>query len=263
MGTAPARGNEQILMQMLGKGSQYRVRLAGGVHCRGQAGVQPLNSDIDRAGGPLRTFPAQPGTQAQVLRYLLQLAQRLGLHWLDFVPVLEHPLQFALAAPQGPHRRRVLQAHDSLMQGFGRTGRLAEPLPGVQCQRHAVDGLRRWMQQQVGDVQRAQLMFEVGLPAFKVYFPGIRLSAQGILASIRVTAIRACLVCFHNSCHPYGGKKNLPVSGSLPSGRDTDFTDSHGLSPELRDHSCHPCLTPYSPLRLGVKALEPNAQVGS
>ena len=26
-----------------------------------------------------------------------------------------------------------------------------------------------------------------------------------------------------------------------PSGRDTDFTDSHGLGPELRDHSCNPC----------------------
>jgi len=39
---------------------------------------------------------------------------------------------------------------------------------------------------------------------------------------------------YQNSCHPYGRKKNLPVSGSLPSGRDGDFTDSHGLSPELR-----------------------------
>jgi hypothetical protein len=32
-----------------------------------------------------------------------------------------------------------------------------------------------------------------------------------------------CLVRFHNSCHPYGGKKNLPVSGSLPCGRGADF----------------------------------------
>jgi hypothetical protein len=35
---------------------------------------------------------------------------------------------------------------------------------------------------------------------------------------------------FQNSCHPYGRKKNLPVSGSLPSGRDTDFLGSHGSS---------------------------------
>ena len=35
------------------------------------------------------------------------------------------------------------------------------------------------------------------------------------------------------------------------------------MRPELSDHSRNPCLTPYSPLRLGVKALEPNAQVGS
>jgi hypothetical protein len=68
MGTAAARGNEQVLMQMQGKGSQC------------------------------------------------------------------------------PHRRRVLQADDSLLQGFGGTGRLA----------------------------------------FEGYFPGIRLSAQGILASIRL-----------------------------------------------------------------------------
>jgi len=119
------------------------------------------------------------------------------------------------------------------------------------------------MQQEVGDVQSAQLMIEGGLPPLEGDFPGVRLSAQGILAFTWVTAICAGLVRFHNSCHPYGGKKNLPVSGSLPSGRDTDFTDSHGLGPELRDHSCNPCLTPYSPLRLGVKALEPNAQVGS
>ena len=119
------------------------------------------------------------------------------------------------------------------------------------------------MQQEVGDVQSAQLMIEGGLPPLEGDFPGVRLSAQGILGSLRVSPIGVCLIRFHKSCHPYGRKKNLPVSGSLPSGRDTDFTDSHGLGPELRDHSCNPCLTPYSPLRLGVKALEPNAQVGS
>jgi hypothetical protein len=39
-------------------------------------------------------------------------------------------------------------------------------------------------------------------------------SAQGILASIRMTGISDCMVRFHNSCHPYGRKKNLPVTGS-------------------------------------------------
>jgi hypothetical protein len=149
-------------MQMQGKGSQYRVRLACGVHCGGQAGMQPLNSEINRQGATLRTVPAEPRTLAQVLGYFFQLAQRLGLHGLDFVPVLEQPLQLALAAPQCPHRRCVLQAHDSLVQGFVRIGRLAELLPGVQCQGHAVDGLLRWMQQQVGDVKGAQLVFEGG-----------------------------------------------------------------------------------------------------
>jgi hypothetical protein len=63
---------------------------------------------------------------------------------------------------------------------------MTEALPGVQCEDHAVDGLLGWVQQQVGDGQPAQLVFEVGLPAFEGYFPGIRLSAQGILASIRL-----------------------------------------------------------------------------
>lgn len=101
-----------MLVQMEGKGPQYRVRLARGVHCRGQAGMQPLDSDTDGAGAALGTVPAQPGTLAQVLRYLLQLAQGLGLHGVAFQPVGQDALQLALAAPQGPHRRRVLQAHD-------------------------------------------------------------------------------------------------------------------------------------------------------
>jgi hypothetical protein len=87
------------------------------------------------------------------------------------------------------------------------------------------------MQQQTGDIRSAWLVFEGGLAALKGYFPGVRLSAQRILVLVSLSVVSGLLSRFHNSCHPYGGKKNLPVSGSLPSGRDTDFTDSHGLSP--------------------------------
>src|SRR5437763_263486 len=59
------------------------------------------------------------------------------------------------------------------------------------------------------------------------------------------------------------GRKTFRFPEAFPSGRDTDFADSRGSSPELRDHSCNPCLTPDSPQPLGVGALEPNAQMVS
>jgi hypothetical protein len=87
------------------------------------------------------------------------------------------------------------------------------------------------MQQEPSDIRSAWFVFEGRVPAFEGYFPGVRLSAQRILVLVSLSVVSGLLSRFHNSCHPYGGKKNLPVSGSLPSGRDTDFTDSHGLSP--------------------------------
>jgi hypothetical protein len=87
-----------------------------------------------------------------VLRDLFQFALRLGLHRLDFEAVVEDPLQLALVAPQCPDGRRVLQPHAPLLPDFGWTGRLAQPLPGVQRQGHAVKGLPRRMHQQVRHV---------------------------------------------------------------------------------------------------------------
>ena len=101
-----------MLVQMQGEAAQYGVRLAGGIYCRSEAGMEPLDSDSDGTGAALGTVPAQPGTLAQVFCYLLQLAQGLGLHRVAFQAVSQHALQLALAAPQYPHRRRVLQAHD-------------------------------------------------------------------------------------------------------------------------------------------------------
>ncbi len=73
-----------------------------------------------------------------------------------------------------------------------------------------------------------------------------QLSAQGILASSRVTTVCRNLVCIHNSCHPYGRKWNfrfpeaaLPVAGLGRAG----------------------CLRPDTSLRLAVQALQPDAQV--
>ena len=200
---------------MQGKRPQHVVRLALVINRCHQAGVETTNGLGDGMGAPLGPLPRQPGTLAQALGQLLQFAQCLGLDRLDFQPVLQHPLQLALAAPQGPDGRRVLQPHHPLLEGFGRGGRLPQLFSGLECQGHAVNRLPRPFAQQVGGVERPQLMFEVGLPAFENDFPGVRLSAQGILGFLRVTPIGVCLIRFHKNCHSYGRKKNLPVSGSL------------------------------------------------
>jgi hypothetical protein len=178
-----------MVLQMRRKPPQHLFRPALGIHRRGQVGVEAPDGRRHRPRGALRPVAAQPGTRAQALRHLFQLAQRLGLHRLDLVPVLQDALQLALVAPQGPHGRRVLQPHEALLQDFLWRGRLSELLPGLQRQRYAVHRLAR-LQQQAGDVQRAQLVFEDGFPALKPHRPVFRASAQGILALAQVLLIR-------------------------------------------------------------------------
>ena len=132
---------------MQGKRAQYRVRPALGVHGCGQVDMQALDRHRHRPGATLRPMVAQPRTFAQVLRDLFQFTLRLGLHRHDCEAVVEYPLQLALMSPQGPDGRRVLQPHALLLPDFGRTGRLAQPLPGVQRQGHAGQGFPRRMQQ--------------------------------------------------------------------------------------------------------------------
>ena len=83
------------------------------------------------------------------------------------------------------HNARTAAASSSPMLRSCRTsaglGRLAGSLPGLERQGHGVQRLARRIQQQVGDVKRAQLVFEDGLPAFEGEFPGSPPPAQGIL----------------------------------------------------------------------------------
>ena len=167
-------------MQMPGKRPQHLVRLALGVHRPGQAGVEALDRRRDRPGAPLRPVPAQPRTLAQVLRDLLQLAQRLGLHRLDFLPVLQHPLQLALPAPQGPDRRRVLQPHAPLLEDFAGPAGWPTISLALSARATACIGSARRIQQQVRDVKRAQLVLEDGLSAFEGQCPVVHAPAQGI-----------------------------------------------------------------------------------
>ena len=74
-------------MQMQGKRPQHLVRPPLGVHRRGQAGVQALDRHRHLPRATLRPAPREPRTLPQVLRYFLQLAQRLRLHRLDLQPV--------------------------------------------------------------------------------------------------------------------------------------------------------------------------------
>src|ERR1035441_3835150 len=122
--TAPARGNQQVLMEMQGKAPQRRVRQALGVHRSGEPDVQSLDGPGHGPDAPLRAAPAAPQAFAQELGDLLQFVQRLGLHRLDFPVVLEHPLQRPLPAPQGPDRRRVLQSQAPLLDDLCRPRRL-------------------------------------------------------------------------------------------------------------------------------------------
>jgi hypothetical protein len=186
-----------MLLEMQRKRPQHLVRPALGVHRCCQAGVQALDGRRDGPGAPLRSAPAQPRTLAQALRDFLQLPLRLRLHRLDFQPVRQHPLQLALLAPHCPDCYRVLQPHNPFLKDFRRPGRLAELLPGLERQGHAVNRLPRRLQQQVGDVQRAQLVFEHRFPAFKDQCPVVHAPAQGVAAFVGVTPISACLVCLH------------------------------------------------------------------
>jgi len=77
-----------VLVQVPGKRLQHRVRPALAVHRPGQVGVQALDSHADGPDAPLRSVPAPPRIPAQILGDLLQFAERLGLHWRNFVPDL-------------------------------------------------------------------------------------------------------------------------------------------------------------------------------
>jgi hypothetical protein len=113
--TAPARGNQQVLMEMQGKAPQHRMRQALGVHRSGEPGLQALDGPGHGPDAPLRAAPAASRAFAQELGDLLQFAQCLGLHRLAFPVVLQHRLQRPLSAPQGPDRRRVIQSHAPLL----------------------------------------------------------------------------------------------------------------------------------------------------
>jgi hypothetical protein len=100
------------------KRTQHLVRPALDVHRCCQVVVQTLDRHRHRPGATLRPLPAQPRTLPQMLRNLLQLTLRLGFQRLDFKPVLQHPFQLPLPAPQCPHCRLLLQAHRPLLQRF-------------------------------------------------------------------------------------------------------------------------------------------------
>ena len=182
MATSPARGHQQILMEMQGKRPQDFVRLALGVHCPGQARMQAFDGQCHRLGAPLGTVLAQPGTLAQALRYLLQLLLRLGLHRVDFQPVGQHLLQLPLTAPPVPALTPRPPAPCSAAAGFRPGWRAGRAVPGVERQGHTVNRLRGRMQQQVATYSAPSSCLKVACRPLEDDFPGVRLSAQGILA---------------------------------------------------------------------------------
>jgi hypothetical protein len=117
------------------------------IHRSGQPPVEPLDRRRNGPHAPLRPAPAPPRALAQVLRHLLQLAQRLGLHRLDGIIVVQ---------PQAP-----------LLDELGGAGTLAGQAPGLERQGHGVQRLRRRIQQQTRDIKRALLVFEHGRPSLE------------------------------------------------------------------------------------------------
>src|ERR1035441_43402 len=194
---APARRNEQVIVKMPGKGLEHRVGSALGVSRPGEVGVETLDGHADSPDTFLGAVPAAPGVLAQEIGNLFQLTPRLGLDRLDFPLVFEHRLQLALLAPQPPDGLGVVQPETALLNDLVRPARLAVNAPGLQRQGQSVQRLRWWMQQEPDDVERALLVFENRVPAFKREFPEAQVPAQGILASASVVAICSLLSCSH------------------------------------------------------------------
>jgi len=104
---------------MPGKRLQHRVRFALAVHRRGQAGVETPDRPAHGPGTPLDAVSAAPGVLAHEIRHRIELAQRLSLHRLDFLIVVEHRLKLPLPAAQAPDGLGLIQLKVPLLNDLG------------------------------------------------------------------------------------------------------------------------------------------------
>ena len=164
---------------MHGKCPQDVVGLALRIHRAGQMDVESLDGRGHRPGAALRTVPAQPRT---LRRYsVISSSSRCASAFTGSISesVCERPFQVPLAEPQCPDRRRVFQAHRPFLKRFVWPGKLAQLRPGLQGEGHSVNLPPRRLHEEVGGVQRAELMFEDGLAALEGEMPVVQLSHAG------------------------------------------------------------------------------------
>jgi hypothetical protein len=109
MAPAPARRNQQVLLQMPRKALQDRMRPALRVHRLRQARVEALDRNGDSPHTPPRVVAGSPRILAQELQDLLPLPPRLRLHWLDGQLIIQHRFKRALLPAQVPDGLRIVQ----------------------------------------------------------------------------------------------------------------------------------------------------------
>src|SRR6266850_7215467 len=101
-GAATARGNKQVLPEVLGRWPKNGMGVAGGIHGTGQPVVKALDGFADGVGGLLGGIPGAPRMLFLVLVNGLQLALDLRFDRPGLAFVIEDGFQFLFFAAQGP-----------------------------------------------------------------------------------------------------------------------------------------------------------------
>jgi hypothetical protein len=124
--------------------------------------------------------------------------------------------------PQPPDGLGVIQPQAALLNDLVRPARLAVKAPGLQRQGQGVQRLQWWMQQEPDDVERALLVFENRVPAFKCRPSNV--SSQKPTPRHRaywrpsrwLRSVVCCLVLIESSLCLYRGLIRPPASCDWP-----------------------------------------------
>ena len=160
--------------------------------------MQPFDCAGDGVGGFLCRGASGPGIFLLVSVNGFKIAKGFFPDRFAGGFVVDEDFEFALPAAEGPFRFGIVETQAALLENgifresdslpifhvsdFGCTDRFACCDGGLHCQSKTVDGLVWRVQEQMGDIVRALLMFEEGVLAVEGDLPHAEAAAEFVWA---------------------------------------------------------------------------------